>query len=332
MSETKPTSVPEVVTGPSVGQHAEFEGEIEGITETDLRVVVPEIDGTTFVLQRNAKDERDTTLLQRNERGERDSEAVNTYGALKPEAAEATRASAKEYFDQLLGQLTPEERQELEILVIASDAPLIAPEGEAGEFNSPHKRGAETADQVIAGIREALQSAGVDEQRLLNLSEFASQTEKPGGPVEFDRLKPLAILDESPEFVKKLKELSGTGKKFWIDYELDTHEAVREAMGAEGVADIAERMRAFLRLIAEGAKHRHLEHPGKRLVIWAVSHYDSISPFVKVRVLDRPATDYLPINAGAGVVLEMSPAADPKQLKPGDMTTQLSGRPFNVDL
>ena len=132
------------------------------------------------------------------------------------------------------------------------------------------------------------------------------------------------MLSESPDFVEHLKEKYGTGKKFWINYELDTEKEAREKMDAEGVDRIAERMRYFLSMLTKAAEQRHKEDPGKRLVIWAMSHYDAISPFVKKRILAQPATEYLPVNAAAGITMEAT--------RDGKVKTQLGGQEFDVDL
>lgn len=299
-------SGPEVARGPEVEEKAGAKKEIIGITEKDLRVVVPKVGETTIVLQRNAKDVR--------------MPGAADYGALTPEAAEGARNTAKDYFADLFRRLTPQEREEIEVLVVASDATLIAPEGP--EYNSGHKRGLETAQEAMRGIQEAMQGAGVLEGQLLNTSEFTNPDEL-GSPLEFRSLEPARMLREHPEFVEHLKDKYGSGKELWVQFEQDTEREKRKEMGAEGVEEIAARTRSFLRLLVESAKLRH-EGREKRLVVWAVGHYDNISPFVKVDVLGRPATDYLPINAAAGITLEVS--AD------GKVKTQLSGKDFDVAL
>jgi hypothetical protein len=294
----------EVARGPEASPKDKLNesNEIYGITEADLRVVVPEIDGTTLVLQRNAKDER---II-----------GAENYGALTPEAAEQAKEQAKQYFLNLFSKLSDEEKKQVEILVVASDATLVTPE----EINSSHKRASETAEMVMSGIREAMREAGVEERQLLNESDEFAEFAEVKGPIEFRQLEALKMLSESPEFVEHLKQKYGTVKEFWIEFEKDTDKDVRQEMGAEGVHGIAERMRDFLGLLMEGAKERHQQETGKRLIIWAVSHYDAISPFVKTKILNRPATDYLPINGAAGLTLDISPD--------GSIKTELSGQEF----
>src|SRR3989344_485423 len=216
---------PGVTSGPEAGPESIQGPEIKGVTEHDLRVVLPHIGETSFVLQRNAKDERNP-------------ESPN-YGALTPEAAEKTRNDARAYFEKILNGLPPEERNQVEILIVASDATLVATEGP--EFNSPHKRSLETAAEVMKGAREALKELGVSEDQIINTSLTAIR-----------------------------------------------------ARAKEDSRDIAE----FTELFTRYGRMIHSHYKEKRLIVWAVSHYDSLSPFIKVNVLKRPATDYLPINAG----------------------------------
>lgn len=305
-------SGPNTTSGPETGPESIRSPEIKGITEQDLRVVLPRIGETTFVLQRNAKDER--------------SPESPNYGALTPEAAEKTRTDAKVYFEKILNSLKPEERSQVEILIVASDATLVAPEGQ--EFNSPHKRSLETAAEVMNGAREALNESGLSEDQIINSSLPAIRGRAEEGSreniAEFTELEPLEILRKSPEFVQYLKDKYGAGKEFWVAYEADIEKSKREELGAEGVEDIAKRMSHFLKLLSRYGRMVHSRQKDKRLIVWAVSHYDSLSPFIKANVLKRPATDYLPINAGGGITLEIS--------KEGKAKTELGGQEFDVRL
>lgn len=305
----------EIMRGPDVTGSRESEAEsgpeIKDIREGDLRVVLPSAGETTFVLQRNAKDERNP-------------ESPN-YGALTPEAVEKTRNDAKTYFERILNSLPPDERGQLEILIVASDAPLIAPEG--SEFNSPHKRALETAAAVMRGAHEALQELNLSEDQIINSSLPAIRSRAGEGSkdiAEFAELEPLQILRKSPEFVKFLKEKYGVGKDFWAAYEADKEKAEREKLGAEGVEDIAERMGHIIKLLTRYGRMIHSRQKDKRLIIWAVSHYDSLSPFIKKKVLGKPTTDYLPIDAGGGITLEVD--------KEGKAKTELGGKKIDVRL
>ena len=53
----------------------------------------------------------------------------------------------------------------------------------------------------------------------------------------------------------------------------------------------------------------HKANPGKRLVIWATSHYDTISPLVK-EATDTDFSEYLGVDYGGGVVIEVPPTGE----------------------
>lgn len=307
MNQKEIISGPGLTSGPETQTESALHSEIKGVTECDLRVVLPLVGETTIILQRNAKDERNP-------------ESPN-YGALTPETAEKTHDNAKSYFEQIFQGLSSEERKQIEILVVASDAILITPMGP--EYSSPHKRGLETAVKVIEGAKKAMKEFGVPEKQLLNLSEFTAESEIEG-PVEFEDLKDLKMLSKSPEFVDYLRNKYGAGKEFWSAYEGDKEKVKRKELDAEGVWEIAERMRAFIDLLTKGSLERHSRLANRRLIIWAVTHYDSLSPFIKVNVLKKPATDYLPINAGGGITLEIN--------KEGEVKTEINNQKFDVRL
>lgn len=293
-----------VTTGPEVKIETETK-EIKGITEDDLRVVIPEKDASIIVLQCNARDERDP-----------DSKI---FGTITPEGILKARKKAQDFFKTFITSIPEDERKDIDILVLASNATLDSPEG----FMSEHKRASETAEATMDGICEALKEAGLSLNQLLNFSEFKQDTE-PNGVIEFEELEDTQIFRETPEFVQHLVSKHGSKENFWIQYEQDTDKKTRQRMKAEGVDDIASRMGSFMRLLAQASQERHKNDNGKRLVIWTVSHYDAISPFIKRRVLDRPATDYLPINKTGGITMEVTQG--------GEVVTQIHNQKFNVDL
>jgi hypothetical protein len=129
---------------------------------------------------------------------------------------------------------------------------------------------------------------------------------KTGKPIELSsgRLRDLRMFEDSPEFVQFLKNKYGSGKEFWVAYEVAKERETRLAMGAEGPEDIANRVDAYLKVVAKAMKSYTALHPGRRVVVWAVSHYDCISPYVKKQVAQLNETDFLdnyfPIEQGGG--------------------------------
>lgn len=272
---------------------------VEKITINDLQLETPELDGTVIVLQRNAKDNRDPN-------------SKLEIGALVPEAAEQVRVHTKESLDRVLESLDPEERKNIDILVVAADTKLETP---IPKIKSGHKRAVETAKQVIVGLKESMREFFLSEAQLLN---------KSGKPIELSsgRLRDLRMFEDSPEFVQFLVDKYGTGREFWEAYENDAERGTREKMGAEGPDDIAERVRDYLKVLANAMKFYHESHPGRRVVVWAVSHYDTISPFVKRNVTNMETTTYLPIDQGAGVVINLG--------KDQKASTQLQGNHYDL--
>lgn len=272
---------------------------VERVTISDLRLETPELGGTVIVLQRNAKDNRDPN-------------SELEMGALIPEAAEQVRVHTRESLDRVFQALDPEERKSVDILVVAADTKLETP---MPEIKSDHKRAVETADQVIGGIKECMRALSLSETQLLN---------KSGKPIELSsgRLRDLRMFEDSPGFVQFLVDKYGTGQNFWEAYENDTEREARERMGAEGPDDIAERVRDYLGVLTNAMKFYHQSHPGRRVIIWAESHYDVISPFIKRHVAKMEKTDYLPVDNGAGVVINLD--------KNQKASTQIRGNRYDL--
>ena len=284
---------------PDTGQ-SESE-KIELITVQDIRREIPQVEGTAIILQRNAKDDR------------QDPESSD-YGALVSAAAEKARLGAKEFFSEIFAGLGPEEIKSLDIMVVASDATLITEKGQT----SPHKRAVETAEQVISGLQEAMAEHSVSDEQLLNNAASAHQ-----GPIELSGLRDLRALEDSPEFIKFLQ--AKWGDKFWLAFEDDSERETRIAMGAEGPIEIANRVKYFLTVIANAMKVYHQENPGRRVIVWAVSHYDSISPYIKEHVakMDTLKT-YLPVEQGGGITITISPD--------GQVKTKIKDTDYSISL
>ncbi|MFA7209240.1 MAG: hypothetical protein WC120_03055 [Parcubacteria group bacterium] len=274
--------------------------EIERITSADLHPKMPEIGGSTIVLQRNAKDDR-----------RKDSPDM---GALEVGAAEQVRVNAKEFFNKIFGGLNEEERKMIDVMVIASDSTLSTPDG----IKNKHQRAVETAGQVMTGLRESMSEFFIADGQLLNNS--AAQN---GGAIEVSELRDLMILEESPEFTQFLIDKYGTGVEFWDAYESDSERETRVEMGAEGPDGIADRVNYALSLQAQIADEYHKANPDRRLIIWAVSHYDSISPFIKRHIAGIDMKKYLPVDQGAGISIGID--------KRGKASCEIQGKELSLN-
>lgn len=277
---------------------------VERVTIDDLRPERFENGETEIILQRNAKDNRDPN-------------SPIEMGALLPEAAEKVRQHAKKFFEDMFSMLG-EDAKITDILVVAADTKLETP---IDGVKSHHQRAVETAEEVIVGLKEAMEAFSLEQKQLLN---------KSGKPIQLTsgRLRDLRIFEDSPEFVNFLKEKYGQLKEFWVAYEVDKEKEIRIKMGAEGPEDVADRIDSYLRVLANAAKAYEESHPGRKLIVWAVSHYDTISPYIKKHISQLDETsfhdDYLPVEQGAGIVM----VAD----KQGNAETKIQGQKYQVSL
>jgi hypothetical protein len=293
--------------------------EIHKITKESLKPEIPQPDGTVIVLQCNTRDLRDLNL------------PPEQMGALKPEAAQETRADAKQFFDQIFKFLTPEERKQVDILVVAADTRLDTP---TPGITSYRQRAVETGEQVLAGIGEAMSEYQLDQSQLLNKPRQGDDGEiNPPAPIVLSsgRMRDLKMFEESPEYVQYLKDThmadpSKGEKAFWANYEIDDDpdKKIREEMGAEGPEEIADRVAAYMKTVANAMSSYHEKHPGRRAIVWAIGHYDNISPYLKRKVLGVAKDEFLGVDKGSGVVFNIG--------KDGKTSTQIEGHRLAVDL
>jgi hypothetical protein len=283
-------------------------GEVRlNLEKSDIHAEIPEPGGTVLVLQVNARDDRS------------DPKSPD-FGALKPEAAEQTRLQAKEFFNQVFDGLNEEERAKVKIIVFASDAPLVMP----GGVTSPHMRAFETGEKVIEGAMTSMTEHNIGSGTLLN-----NAPERGGKPVPVPGLVDLKMW-EKPEFVEYLRQLWGD-KKLWPNYEgnwepdMSLVQGINVPPEAETPAEIAVRVRAALTdLTVDFARKYHEENPDGRLIIWADTMYDNISPWLKGYVYQAdPARLYAPIEKSGGMVVKISPDGQTATIKIGSQEFQV---------
>lgn len=274
--------------------------QLEKITTADLHLEIPGPEETAIVLQCNARDNRNP-------------EVPIPLGALMPEAAEALRQNTAESLKAGLADLSPEQRKQVDFLVIAGDSILGALEPELRSSGQPYKRAVDSAQEVLKAIEICIDEYGLDKTQLLN---------KSGKPIELSsgKLRDLLIFDDSPKFVEFMRKKYGTKKEFWVAYEDDVEKETREVLGAEGPREIAQRIRGYLRVLANAMDFYHRNHPQRSVMVWVVTHYDSISPFVKSQI-GMQMTDYLGVDKGAGIVLRLKPGATPESTIGGQRYT-----------
>lgn len=272
---------------------------ISKIEKTDIKAPEIQAGGTAIVLQRHGKYNRDRNA--ENAGSITDSE----------ELAQLDR----KFFNDLLAQ-EQQDGVETVVLFVSSET----------QYAGKGYRSMETGQVAQVVASEAFLEAGIDpSERIINFNEdySTSGSEATGQPIRpMKGIVEPKMFDETPEFVKEL------GRKYnppevqadidarrtdvqlspqaFAAYEADEPgvRELRELYGAEGVHDIVDRTKKSLRILERYSKIFHAKNPNKRLVIWATSHYDTISPLVK-EATDTDFSDYMPVDYGAGVIIEL---------------------------
>lgn len=244
-------------------------------------------------------------------------------GSITPESGEDLRRQAEEYVRSLIESVPEEERRGVKFLFVASDT----------QYKDAGRRSYETGQIAEAATYDVLESMELDPSRqIVNLDpqvRLETVEGEAGGPRPMARLREPEFLD-SPDrrYFDLLKEEHGMpGPAFFDAFESDQHAAKREEFGAEGPDDIARRVDRTVRQLAR-VGHRmvnpvgddgELLPPTDRMVVWATTHYDAISPYAKEQtgVLghldaanqqrgDKTTKDYyLGVELGAGVSIKV---------------------------
>lgn len=132
------------------------------------------------------------------------------------------------------------------------------------------------------------------------------------------------MFEDSPEFVEFLKnKYGGMNKDFWIAFEEDVEKEKRVAMGAEGPEEIVDRLKHALAILSRFSQMYHRAHQDRRLIIWATTHYDTISPFVKQEIFKVGKDVPLAVDYGAGIAIEITPD--------GEMKTKIKDTEYQID-
>lgn len=268
------------------------------IEKRDIEPTLPEVGGTEIVFQRHGKYERSA-----------DSPNV---GSLTEEGATEVYTSGKEFFEKLFSMISESDRKNVDILILASDT----------QYRGGGRRSMETASQIIKAVKEELERLGLDESQLLNSSGRYSEDE---GPRATPKLREPQIFDNSPEFVQFLKDKYGDmNLDFWMAFEEDKEKETREKMGAEGPDEIADRIDSMTKVLARYSRFYHRKHPERRLIIWAATHYDTISPYVKREIFEIGKETPLGVDYGAGIVIDLN--------KDGEGKVKIAGKKYDVPL
>lgn len=250
-------------------------------------------------------------VLQRHGEYRRDREAPDA-GSLTPEAIRLETEAAAAYVAQLLAGISPSERQRLHFLFVASDT----------AYAGGGQRSLETVTIAQRVTEVLLAEHDVQSGNILNLSHDLMNR---GAPRPMRQLREPRMFADSPDFVAYLREQYGDmGKDFWIVFEEDAEREARLDFGAEGPDEIADRMHQAVRVFSRYARLFHQARPESRLVIWASTHYDTISPFVKRDILHLEKRAAVLVGHGGGLTIDIAPD--------GVTTAAVAGQQYSIEL
>jgi hypothetical protein len=224
-------------------------------------------------------------------------------GALYPDQAAEFEARIESFMDQIYNLLPAGERSDLDVLVIASEASLVTP-GEDG-LRDDHQRALETGDRAIAGILKSMAKHGIDPEEAL--------TTQHGRPIAINILNDLPALHPSGsegdrKFLKFLIDKYGAGREMWVALEEDAEKDTRMQFGAKGPTEIANNVDHFVSIATTIVDLHQKNNPQKRVAIFAIGHYDNLSPWVKSHLAGiDPAKGFVPMEKGGGLVIKRSP-------------------------
>jgi len=267
--------------------------QIPKIEKQDIAAPIIESGGTAIVLQRHEKYNRDRT--------------AEDAGSINIDAAELARERDLEFFRDVVSQEV--DGSEVMVLFVSSDT----------QYADRGRRSLETAQLAQDAASELFISLGIDpNERIINFNPDFSTSKN--SPTDQD-IRPMKGLREpqifdTPAYIDHLKAKygsedgpgAGLSQAAWAAHESDTESKVREELGAEGVHDIVDRTKQSIRILERYSKAFHAANPNKRLVIWADSHYDTISPLVK-DATNTSFDEYVPVDYGAGVVMNIAPGS-----------------------
>ncbi len=265
-------------------------------------------------------------VLQRHERYNRDRDAADA-GSLTPEAASAAYERNLELFRDLLKSeegAEPEEGAETMFFFVSSDT----------QYAGGGRRSLETGQLAQDAAVAVMEELGINPtDRIINFNDDfrtrrSEATDQDINPVR--HLREPRIF-EKPEYVSFLRDKygaedgpgTGISPRAWAMHEMDAEKDVREQHGAEGVHDVVDRTKKSIRLLDRYSGAFHKANPNKRLVVWATTHYDTISPLVK-DATETGFDEYVPVDYGAGVVLNIPPKSDEVLLQLDDRSIPLN--------
>ena len=210
-------------------------------------------------------------------------------GGLTLDSAEHQKAIVKSFIKELKENLTIDELKNTYFLFVSSETKST------GNF----KRCVETTNIALSEITNFFKENNVSCSHIINLNESLNYK---GNIKESGYLTEPKMFEDSSGFLDYLKNKhGGMNQEFWIDFEEDLSKEKRQEFNSEGPDEIVDRGVRYVNILQRYAKYFHLKKPNSRLIIWAGTHYDLISPLVKQRVLNYEKSDIVNVEYCGGV-------------------------------
>jgi hypothetical protein len=208
-------------------------------------------------------------------------------GHLTEEGKKHAVETSRKTITDIIEQIPENERKDVQVIVIAS--PTRKNEGQ---------RSMETADLVIKTTKEAFNKFGIPEENVLT-----------DNPRPEENITEPKMMDSGKGLRRFLEEEYGEGLKFWKAYEEDVHKEERIKMGEEGPIEMSDRFAHFMNVLGRYSRYFHSknkENP-KRLILWNVSHYDTITTYFKNHVASIPQVEHVSVDYSGGISIVIDP-------------------------
>ncbi len=221
---------------------------------------------TIVILQRNAQTNEDRT-----------GKHHGYCGSVDDGQTKASHRFATKVFDSL--PLSSKDLATLDILVVAAN-PWV------GRNNMSHpqsQRSMETADAVLAAAREF-----IDHHSHMSSSQLLNTSATPdGGVVPISDIFFSAPEADWPELGEFYRDNITDTEEAVFDFTEDKLESTRARLHIEGPYDLQRRLEQFMSFTRAGRNY-HFHHHSRRLLLWAVNHFDVANPYLN-EILLHPA-------------------------------------------
>lgn len=214
-----------------------------------------------------------------------------TNGGLNPESVEYQKLVVTRFINELKHNLTLDELKKTYFLFDSSNT----------ISSKDFKRCVETANIAMNIIKHFFQENSVPLNHIINLNEKLNYS---NNVHENKNLTEPKMFTDSTGYLEYLKEKhGGINKDFWIDFESDLSKEKRQELNSEGPDEIVNRGEKYINIIQKYANYFHSKFPDSRLIVWASTHYDLISPLVKQKILNYDKSDIVNVDYCGGISL-----------------------------